>query len=116
MLHSQLFNAKDIDPTAFVENVLGSACLQLASLQKNGRPRWTAQEVHSKLLELTAETREEDTDEDIQGHLELHPAELVFAILQFAFKERMTCYMLQMSTCTYSIFANHHVLPHTDYM
>ena len=48
MINSALFNAKDIDPSALVGNPFESVCLQLANLQKQGRPRWTAQEIKLK--------------------------------------------------------------------
>ena len=62
MINSTLFNAKDIDPSALVGNPFESVCLQLTNLQKHGRPRWTAQEVKLKLIEIVAEGDETDTD------------------------------------------------------
>ena len=64
MIHSTLFNAKDIDPNASVGDALEGACLQLANLCKNGRPRWTAYEVKAKLIEIAAQGDEEETDAD----------------------------------------------------
>ena len=92
MIHSNLFDAKDIDPAAREGDPFESVCLQLANLQKRGRPRWTPQEIKEKLIEIAVEG-EEDTDENIQSLLTCAgSAVLTDVLLEFAQKEQLCCY------------------------
>ncbi len=84
MMHSNLFNAKDIDPAALEGDPFESVCLQLANQQKRGRRRWAPQGTKEKLTEIAAEG-EEDTDEYIQNFLTLAGSKvLADVLLKFA--------------------------------
>jgi len=108
MLYSHLFNAKDIDPAAFAGDALESACAQLAKLQKRGRPRWTVDEVKSKLVEIAVEGWEQEPPEVAIRFLANGSASycsdeaewvrdrptLPECILKLAEQECIACYML----------------------
>ena len=96
MINFTLFNAKDIDPSALVGNPFESVCLQLTNLQKQGRPRWTSQEIKSKLIEIAAKDEDEaDTDENFENYLTFAGSTvLVDALIKLAEKERLRCYVL----------------------
>ena len=120
MIHSNLFNAKDIDPAAFVGDALEGACLQLAGLQRNGRPRWTADGVKMKLIEVAAQG-DADADENMQAFLALSGAQgstaLPDAVVDLAAKERITCYALCGQTLvkkTVPASTDHHALRRPD--
>ena len=96
MLNSTLFNTKDIDPSALVGNPFESVCLQLTNLQQHGRPRWTSQEIKSKLIEIVVEGDEADSDENLENFLTLASSGvLVDALIKLAEKERLCCYVLK---------------------
>ena len=96
MINSNLFNAEDIDPNALEGDPFESVCLQLASLKKRGRPKWTPQEVKSKLIEIALQGAEEDTDENIESFLGFSgPSTLAQFLVKFAEHERLCCILLE---------------------
>ena len=96
MIISNLFNAEDIDPNALEGDPFESVCLQLASLKKRGRPKWTPQEVKSKLIEIALQGAEEDTDENIESFLRFAGSSALAELLvKLAEHERLCCYVLK---------------------
>ena len=96
MISSNLFNAEDIDPNALEGDPFESVCLQLASLKKRGRPKWTPQEVKSKLIEIALQGAEEDTDENIESFLRFAGSSALAELLvKLAEHERLCCYVLK---------------------
>ena len=78
-------------------NPFESVCLQLTNLQKHGRPRWTAQEIKSKLIEIVAEDEgEADRDGNFENYLTFAGSDvLADALIKLAEKERLCCYALR---------------------
>ena len=93
MLHATLLNTEDIDPNAFRGNRFESVCWQMSSTRKKGKQIWTPQRAKEQLIELAAEDIHRE-DEVLEASLTANVAFLKAAVLKFAEKNDLTCYVL----------------------
>ena len=93
MLHSNLLNTEDINPNAFFEGRFESVCAQISATRKKGKQIWTPEQVRDKLVEVAAEDIERD-DEVLEAMLQANVAFIKAAVLRFAEKNHLTCYVL----------------------